>query len=284
MYSSRSKIMRQKSGNPRIGIRKLDQYSDFEKLVDIQRAVWKHDETDITPTHQFRISSKMGGILLGAHVGKELAGFVFSFPAVFEKKLCQHSHHLAVLPAYQGLGIGKRLKWAQRDWSLRLGYDLITWTQDPLQARNANLNFRTLGAMSRTYFSNFYGTTPSLTPAPDLPTDRLLLEWPIRSPKVEMRRRGKDDEYNIAKLAIALEKTPGGGDLPASPRLSLKERFILAEVPARIRALEKSPALISSWQGALRKVLSHYFRRGYAVVDLLSGERCFYILEKRARA
>lgn len=266
---------------PLVRIRKLSQYSDFEKLVDIQRIVWKHEDMDLIPTHQFRISSKMGGILLGAFVGEELAGFVYSFPAVFEKKPCQHSHLLAVLPVYRGFGIGKKLKWAQRESALKLGYDLITWTMDPLQAKNANLNFHTLGAMTRTYLPHFYGATPSLMLAPNLPTDRILIEWPISKKKVEMRRRGKYDEYDEAKLRRVLENKSGENDsLPDRPRLSLKEKLILVEVPRKIKALEKNPHLVSAWQTGLRKVLTHYFRRGYAAGDFLFGERCFYVLEK----
>jgi predicted GNAT superfamily acetyltransferase len=273
--------MRQKPG---IRIRKLSQYSEFEKLVDIQRIVWKHEDEDLIPTHQFRISSRMGGILLGAYVGEELAGFVYSFPAVFEKKPCQHSHLLAVMPAFQGLGIGKRLKWAQRKWALKLGYDLITWTMDPLQARNANLNFHTLGATSRIYLPHFYGATPSLTLAHNLPTDRLLMEWPISKKRVEMRRRGKYKEYDEAKLAKALEKKSSDEAFPDNLRLSLKEKFILVEVPRKMRALERNPHLVSAWQRDLRKVLIHYFRRGYSAIDLLFGKRCFYVLEKSSKA
>lgn len=269
----------------RIRIRKLNRHSDFEKLVDIQRAVWKHEDEDLIPTHQFRISSKMGGILLGAYVGEELVGFVFSFPAVFEKKLCQHSHLLAVMPRYQGSGVGKTLKWAQRERALKLGYDLITWTMDPLQAKNANLNFHTLGAMTKTYLPHFYGATPALTLAPNIPTDRILIEWPIRKKKVETRRRGKYDEYDEAMLQKALEKKPGDQDsLPDSPRLSLKEKLILVEVPRQIKVMGIKPHFVSAWQTSLRKVLSRYFGRGYAVSDFLFGERCFYVLEKSSKS
>jgi predicted GNAT superfamily acetyltransferase len=275
--------MRQKSSAPYIQTRKLDQYSDFERLVDIQRAVWKHEDVDLTPTHQFRISSRMGGILLGAYIREELAGFVYSFPAVFGKKPCQHSHLLAVLPGYQGFGVGKRLKWAQRDWALKLGYNLITWTMDPLQAKNANLNFHALGATSKSFLPDFYGHTPSLTLAPGLPTDRLLVEWPISLNRVKMRRRGKYDRFNEAKLAKALGKKLIEQDSPDHPHLNLKEEFILVEVPRKMRGSSKKPDAVSAWQTALRRVLSRYFRRGYAVSDFLFGDRCFYVLKKIIR-
>jgi predicted GNAT superfamily acetyltransferase len=67
----------------RVRIKPLDSFEDFEKLLDIQRVVWNHGDLDVTPVHQFAASSRMGAILIGAFVGRELAGFVYSFPAVF---------------------------------------------------------------------------------------------------------------------------------------------------------------------------------------------------------
>ncbi len=287
---------------PAIRIRRIVQEFEFEELVDIQREVWKHDDADLTPVHQFRIHAKLGGIILGAFVGNRLAGFVYSFPAVLEKKFCQHSHHLAVRPEYQGLGIGKKLKWAQRDQALDLGYDLITWTVDPLQAKNANLNIHSLGAVTRTYLPNFYGMESALVLGPNIPTDRFLMEWRIKEKSVEMRRRGKFDEYDQASLPRALErksrraqgseKMPDAGanqsppakfGRPGTPRLDLADRRLLAEVPPAINALRKKPEVIAAWQKVLRVVLRHYFRQGYEAGDFLFGDRCFYVLSRSQR-
>ena len=90
---------------------------------------------------------------------------------------------LAVLPGYQERGIGGRLKWAQREDALRAGVSLITWTYDPLQARNANLNLHRLGATAMEFLEDFYGVTSSSLHH-RLPTDRLLVYWNLRSPRV----------------------------------------------------------------------------------------------------
>jgi predicted GNAT superfamily acetyltransferase len=263
-------------------IRRLIAYEDFKKLPDIQRRVWRHDETDLTPTHQFCISAITGAIILGAFVREDMAGFVFSFPAVHDGALSQHSHLLAVLPRYQGRGIGKRLKWAQRDWALKLGYDRITWTVDPLQARNANLNIHTLGAITSTYMRNFYGLDSKLNLGPGIPTDRFLMEWPIRGKRVAERRRGRLELFEEKTLPKALERRAGTAEyLPGKPRLGLNHPHILAEVPRQINAWRGKHEPTASWQRALRKVFEHYFGRGYAAVDFLSGDRCFYVLGKR---
>jgi predicted GNAT superfamily acetyltransferase len=263
-------------------IRRLTAYQDFKKLPDIQRRVWQHDETDLTPTHHFCISAIMGAIVLGAFVKEDLVGFAFSFPAVHSGSLSQHSHLLAVLPEYQGYGIGKRLKWAQRDWAIKLGFSRITWTVDPLQARNANLNIHTLGAVTSTYMRNFYGLDSKLNLGPGIPTDRFLMEWRIRENRVAERRRGRFMLFEAGTLPGALETKAGStGPLPGKPRLGLTDKLILVEVPASINAWRGRYEPIASWQRALRRVLEHYFGVGYAAVDFLFGDRCFYVLAKR---
>jgi predicted GNAT superfamily acetyltransferase len=287
--------------SPSVRIRRLIRYFEFEKILDIQRHVWKHDDEDLTPIHQFCITSRMGAILLGVYVGERLAGFVYSFPAVFNGKLIQHSHLLAVLPQYRGLGLGKRLKWAQRETALKQGYDLISWTVDPLQARNANLNIHALGAVTRTYLGDFYGRESALILGPGIPTDRFLMEWPIKEKRVEERRKNRFDRTDLTRPVKALERAAESGKIapvgrktprekpeeafifPAKPRLGLDDRRILAEVPPDINRWRGKHEPIASWQAGLRRVFEHYFRQGYAVTDFVYGERCFYVLDRRAR-
>jgi predicted GNAT superfamily acetyltransferase len=270
---------------PPIRIREMTANKDCGRLPDIQVLVWGHSERDLTPAHQYRIATLMGGILLGAFIKKELVGFVYSFPALFDGNLVQHSHHLAVLPQYQGYGIGKELKWAQRDRAIKRGYSLITWTFDPLQAKNANLNFHALGGICRTYLPNFYGLGSALNLGPKIPTDRLLMEWPIREKRLEPMRQGHLERGAGPDLPRALEKKTADPDSrPVNPRLELRDRRVLVEVPMGLKAWreKKRLDLIEVWQTGLRRVLTGYFGRGYSIVDFLFGDRSFYVLERRA--
>jgi len=230
----------------KLKIRRLTSNSDFEKCVSIQREAWKHDDIYLTPVTQYRVSVETGAILLGAFVKKKMAGFVYSFPAIFEKRLCQHSHILAVLPQYKGCGIGKELKWAQRDWALKGGYNLVTWTFDPLKAKNANLNFHTLGAVSKTYLPNFYGSVSSLTFGPNMPTDRIFLEWPLKEERVRIRRKREYEAYDLAHIPKVLERELGKDRnfYPVRPLFSSSEKFLLVEILQDINALRKEPAII----------------------------------------
>ncbi|MGA2586235.1 MAG: GNAT family N-acetyltransferase [Candidatus Aminicenantales bacterium] len=288
----------------KVNVRPLRSFGDYEGCVEIQREVWGHADLDITPVHQFCISVQTGAVLLGAFVGKKLAGYVYSFPAAFGRKHCQHSDHLAVLPDYQGYGIGKKLKQAQREEALRAGYDLVTWTYDPMQARNANLNLHTLGAVGKTYLDDFYGRTPSLSLDTGVPTDRLLVEWWIKSARVRRKMNRKDEPPDTGRFAAAVkgrafaaeveprakpgapaavERKPGGKypDIaPARPILTLKGPHILVELPKNIRDLKPLPGAIGRWQKAVRTALKHYFSHGYRLEDFIFGERCYYVLKK----
>jgi len=88
-----------------------------------------------------------------------------------------------VLPEYRNAGLGRRLKLAQRDDALERGIDRMEWTFDPLEIKNAHLNIARLGAIARRYMRNIYG--PSTSPLQGgLPTDRLVVEWWLKSERV----------------------------------------------------------------------------------------------------
>ena len=264
-------------------VRALSSREDLEGCVRIQRAVWGHADLDITPVHNFCISVETGAILLGAFAGREHVGYVYSFPGVVGGVRCQHSHHLAVLPAFRGRGLGLMLKRAQWREALRRGYRLVTWTFDPMLARNANLNLHALGAVGRRYLDDFYGPTPALVLDAGVPTDRLLVEWWISSKRVRDRMAGKRPEWSADRLPKAVEAKPGGvypAVEPARPALRRMERRLLVELPRNIRELAAVPGLVGRWQAAVRTAFKGYFKAGYRLDDFLAGERSFYVLTK----
>ena len=81
-------------------------------------------------------------------------------------------------------GLGRRIKLFQRDDALARGFELIEWTFDPLEIKNAYLNIEKLGAIARRYNVNQYGITSSPLQG-GLPTDRLVAEWWLKSKRVE---------------------------------------------------------------------------------------------------
>src|SRR5580704_9602743 len=114
-----------------------------------------------------------------------------------------HSHMLGVLAGYRDSGVGRRLKLAQRDDALGRGIDLIEWTFDPLEIKNAFFNTERLGAVVRRYVYNQYGTTTSHLHG-GLPTDRCIAEWWIGSPRAQAIIAGERFERNPTEVRIAI--------------------------------------------------------------------------------
>jgi predicted GNAT superfamily acetyltransferase len=145
--------------------------------------VWGYSDGDLVPRRMFLLADRIGGQVLGAFDGEKMVGFAMALPGFRAGQPYLHSHMLAVLPEYRNLGLGRRLKLAQRDDAIARGFELMEWTFDPLEIKNAHLNIARLGAICRRYYPDFYG--PSSSPLQGgLPTDRLYAEWWLRSPRV----------------------------------------------------------------------------------------------------
>jgi predicted GNAT superfamily acetyltransferase len=173
-----------------IDIRSVSTLEEFARCVALQIAVWGYNDGDTVPRRVFVVAERIGGQVLGAFDGDTMVGFAMSLPGYRDGRSYLHSHMLAVLPEYRNAGIGRRLKLAQRDEAIARGFDLMEWTFDPLEIRNAHLNIARLGAIARRYQPDFYG--PSTSPLQGgLPTDRLYAEWWLRSPRVASVLRGE---------------------------------------------------------------------------------------------
>ena len=149
--------------------------------------VWGVSDLEITGPIQLVATTHAGGVLLVAEDPPgTVVGFAYAFPGLRDGVPHLHSDMLAVHPDARGRGFGRRLKWAQRDEALRRGIRLVTWTFDPLQAGNARLNLRHLGATAGELLPDLYGATSSGLHH-DLPTDRLGVRWELTSPSVRQR-------------------------------------------------------------------------------------------------
>ncbi len=167
-----------------IEIRHCHTVPEFEACVALQKAVWGFDDIEVVPLRLFVVATKIGGQVIGAFAAEGLVGFALSIPGARSGHQYLHSHMLAVRDGYRNSGIGRRIKVLQREDALRRGFDLIEWTFDPLEIKNAFLNIERLGAIARRYNVNQYGVASSPLWG-GLPTDRLVAEWWLRSKRVE---------------------------------------------------------------------------------------------------
>jgi predicted GNAT superfamily acetyltransferase len=174
-----------------IEIAALTTQEEFQQAVGLQQQIWGFVEIELLPVRLFIVANKIGGHSFGAFDGKRMVGFCLAIPGMKPgAKGYLHSHMLGVLPEYSDRGLGRALKLAQRDDALERRIDLIEWTFDPLELKNAYFNVEKLGAIMRRYVPNQYGITTSVLHG-GLPTDRCTAEWWIDSDRVHAAINGR---------------------------------------------------------------------------------------------
>jgi predicted GNAT superfamily acetyltransferase len=199
-----------------IVVRSCHGQEELEACVELQVATWGYDPTDVIPRKAFLVWQKVGGQVLAAF-DTDLSGsgpdgdpssliaFLAALPGIKavegSPRPYLHSHMLAVKDAYRNRGLGARLKLAQREEALSRGIRHIEWTFDPLEIKNAFLNISKLGAIARTYLVDFYGVSSSRLQG-GLPTDRLVAEWQIDSPRVKTVLSGENGDRSTLSPVI----------------------------------------------------------------------------------
>lgn len=272
-----------------VSIRPARTRTDFDACVLLQRAVWGLEDVEITSAIQLIATTHAGGLLHLAETGDgRVVGFAYAFPALRGGVPHLHSDMLAVLPDHQQRGLGLRLKWAQRDEALARGLALITWTFDPMQARNANLNLRRLGAEATEFLENFYGvTTASLHHG--LPTDRLLVRWDLAAPRVKALALAGEPPRTVTAPPLPRVnevKWQAGWPVSSDPKLDLEEPEVLLEIAPEWDILcRAAPRVADGWQSKVRQAFQAYMARGYVAADFAPTQeggrrRPLYVLRR----
>jgi predicted GNAT superfamily acetyltransferase len=289
-----------------IEIRTLGTIDEYYACEEIQRLAWSAGDDEVVPAHMLLAISQKGGLLLGAFeaqsqpngLGLRLVGFVMGLLALREPLrpgssptdvLCHYSHMLGVHPDWWGQGIGYRLKLAQREAALAQGLTLITWTFDPLERRNASLNFAKLGTVCRTYIANLYGELRDMLNK-GLPSDRFQVDWWLRSQRVKRRITGERPDFDMMARDIPVinPATPGANNLlhPSEAAVTLEGGRLLVEVPADFQALKQADlSLARAWRDKTRAIFQTAFAQGYSATEYLrQAERSYYLIAREAVA
>lgn len=261
-----------------VDYRAVESIDDLERVVDLEMLVWGLPPRDAVPSNLLHAMVNTGSLVVGAYEGDKLIGMALMFPTDRNNHKRLWSHMAAVHPAYQGQGIGFGLKQFQRKWALENGYQEISWTFDPLQRGNANLNLHVLGASTNTYHVNFYGEMTDGINA-GLPSDRVEAIWHLRNPRVKQLSEHKipspvltvsdisDEHYLLRSL----------NNQPANVQLSSKHNTYLVEIPANINALKQtSTDLALAWRLALRHAFQSAFQVGYSAQDFVMLDGHYY--------
>lgn len=237
-------------------IRDFTSHADYAACVALQRETWGHDFNDVVPASIQQVSQKVGGVAAGAFDARgRLVGFVYGMTGVKDGRIVHWSDMLAVRPEAQNAGLGRRLKEHQRRSVAKVGGELIYWTFDPLQARNAHLNFNVFGVRAVEYVRDMYGEDTGSDLHRGIGTDRLVVAWPVKKTALERRRR------EIARAAGA-------------------KNVLKVEIPRDVISLMKTnPEQARKWREKSRAALTSAMRThridGFAIED---GTRAFYLL------
>jgi len=236
-------------------IRPLATMAEIQAAEDIQRVTWSMTDLEIIPAHAMHAMQHNGAALLGAFDADHLIGFSFAILATEDEpgridqvaaaRLKMYSVVTGVLPGYQSHDVGFRLKMAQRDFALRIGIRLVTWTFDPLESLNGRFNIGKLGAVCRRYLRHFHGDMTGINAG--LPTDRFEVEWWVTGNRVKnkaataWRPLKLDSLLAGGALLVNEAEFPPDNGLPVPPLnyVSQPTNLILVELRSRV-ALEVS--------------------------------------------
>jgi len=275
--------------NSAVVIRELDTFDDLLKVGPLEQEVWGLASEDVLPLTMIVATKAAGSVWVGAFDGNELIGFAFGFPGIENGRLMIHSHMLAVRTRYRDLDLGYKLKLAQREKALALRVREMTWTFDPLQSKNAHLNFAKLGVISQSYRTDFYGPSTSSVLHQNS-TDRLWVRWPMASRRVQQKLQGQDKR--VETLDTLTRLTPlirfNGDGRPERTDLSaaLSRQRIAIEIPSDIGIIESVDlALAKLWRNETRWAFTEALKGGFFVAEFCRVVRGnqgpgVYLLEK----
>ena len=251
-----------------VQIRLLGDVDEFASVAELFQSIWaKQGENSPVNVETLRALSKAGSYVGGAFEHDELVGACFGFFAAPDQRAL-HSHIAGVSHRMRGRSVGFALKVHQRAWALAEGLDEISWTFDPLISRNAYFNLVKLAAQPTSYHRNFYGHMADALNGSD-DTDRMLVTWHLRDPRVVTASHGTtpeigEDALSSRESAAALLSV--GDDLdPVLHRTDA--RIVRVALPRDIETLRiADPERATRWRLALRQTLGDLLESGGRVL------------------
>jgi predicted GNAT superfamily acetyltransferase len=275
-------------------------------VAALEREIWGPDYDEAVPIALLLVSQAHGGILIGAFDREDrLVGFVFSLCGFRNGQTVQWSYKLGVLERYRSEGVGEQLKRRQRERALDMGIDLIEWTFDPMLAANAHLNLGKLGAVLREYREDMYGKSLSPVRHRVIPTDRVVVAWHLRQPRVNRRllaswSSGSRDARDVRDvrdvlderdpLAFCADAMPVNhtatdrGPWPECTGIALDSQAgrLLVAIPLGFGDMvTAAPGAAMAWRLAIRRIFTTYLSKGYEAVDFVidaANQRGVYLL------
>ncbi len=272
----------------------LHALEEMYPAVELQKLYWGNDIESVVPAHMlFTIATTGGHVLaaMDAADGGRMIGVLIGLVAIDDAhppQLSIASKRMVVLPDYRSRGIGYQLKLAQREVAMRQGIELVTWTFDPLLAKNAHLNMHKLGCIGPAYLQDYYGMDDSTGLATLGSSDRLQVAWWVAEQRVISIIEGQRSQlrHHLERGAAFINTTRQIDSVP-HPIDGFNDpagAVALLEVPLDYPGIvEDDPPLAMAWRQHTRALFQQLMAAGYIVMDFIretheGHDRGFYVL------
>jgi predicted GNAT superfamily acetyltransferase len=262
----------------RVSVRPVQTLEEARAAAQLFDRVWGEQRVIGTPLLWAMASH--GGQVLAAFRGDELVGAQVGVVGLTEGKPTLHSHITGVEAGVQHRGVGFLLKKAQREWCLERGIDRVTWTFDPIVARNAYFNLTKLGAVAETFHRDYYGEMEDAFNRGDR-SDRLEVAWELSSSRV---RRALGEEPGLpepppsAHPYALIEQGGRPSPGPATPEAGAASIV----VPSDYHGLrDRDPDAANAWRDAVGDTLGRWYGQGFRATGFAQGPPSAYLLERR---
>lgn len=267
------KLAHEASDHAGVTITEAHDAATCRDVTDIIGAIWGPESEIVNPGLLVALAHA-GNLVALASVGGTPIGAAVGFCGPPGRPY--HSHVVGLLPNTIGKGMGRALKLYQRAWCLERGITTMTWTYDPLVARNAYFNLRRLSATAVQYYPDFYGDMSDSINAGQF-SDRMLTSWDLASTPDEPSTRATPD-LSAAHLAVAnVDGQPGAYTPPPAD----SDAAALVAVPRDIEDIRRTdPALARQWRVQTRRAFTDLLERGWVIRDFVRSGH--YVLRQEA--
>lgn len=238
------------------------------KLGDLQGDIWGLSGLDKYPPWATLIIVMSGNFLTVAYDGANPIGLALLQRSqdLTTKESYLYLSMIGVHPNHRNKGIAESLMSEVKTVALNHDYNSIKWTYDPLEAANASLYVRKLGARVHKYYVNYYGELSGKDH--DGETDRFWTELDLNA-SVQADTK--------ADTIISLEQT---ADFKTIADTS---KSVAVEIPADFVALKSgSPQRANEVRMATRRIFQELFKNGYEIKSFYrNGPQNYYVCVNR---
>ncbi|WP_099355242.1 GNAT family N-acetyltransferase [Fredinandcohnia onubensis] len=262
----------------------ITEVDQLQQIVNLQKEIWGDGVISSVP--QLVAAIHNGGSVIGVLNDNQVIGFCYGFPGFenINERPYLVSHMMGVTNGYRNQRLGEILKFKQREWALKKGYEKIIWTFDPLEIKNGYLNLTKLGGMVGKYIKSYYGNMDDRINK-GIPSDRLLLEWNLQSSVVIEASKGSKNSHphwSNYPLYYAYSSV-GKVSIPDQKYCTDVKNEVLIPIPKNVQQIKaENPTIALQWRMKVRESMTHLFSEQYIIIGVLIDEHMgYYVLEKR---